>query len=344
MSKVRVAVVAHARKTFGGGLEELRAVLARAGHVEPLWFEVRKSSGAKRAVRRAVEKGATLLFAWGGDGLVQRCVDALAGTGVSLAIVPAGTANLLATNLGIPRDIAKAVRIGLGGRARALDVGVMNGERFAVMAGTGLDALIMSDVSRRKKQRLGRVAYVRSGLKALQASRVRMKIRVDGAPWFEGKASNVLVGNVGTIAGGLEVFPDASASDGKLEVGVVTAKSAWQWLRVFSRLALGHLDRSPYIQTTRGKKISIRLGRKAPYELDGSARPPTRRMKVRVERGAIDVCAPELAATTGARKKRLPPPRPPARRAARTIEPAPPPAAPIAANGEPTAGDGSQAP
>src|SRR5689334_22123870 len=168
--KVRVAVVAHSGKTLGGGLEELRAVLARAGHPRPLWFEVPKSAAAKRAVRRAVKKGATVLFAWGGDGLVQRCVDALAGSDVSLAILPAGTANLLATNLGIPRDVAKAVRIGLRGRVYPLDVGVMNGERFAVMAGTGLDALIMDDVSRAEKERLGRLAYVRSGVKAIKAA------------------------------------------------------------------------------------------------------------------------------------------------------------------------------
>jgi diacylglycerol kinase (ATP) len=333
-AKARVAVVAHSGKTFGGGLEELRAVLARAGHVQPLWFEVPKSSDAKRAVRRAVKKGATVLFAWGGDGLVQRCVNALAGTGVSLAIVPAGTANLLATNLGIPRDIAKAVRIGLGGKVLPLDVGVVNGERFAVMAGTGLDALIMSDVSHGEKERLGRVAYLRSGLKALRANRVRAKIRVDGALWFEGKASNVLVGNVGTIVGGLKVFPDASATDGKLEVGVVTAKTTWQWLRVLSRVAVGHLERSPYVQTTQGKKISIRLGHKAPYELDGGARPPARRLEVRVERGAINVCAPARAAS----KRPAPAPR-----AARKPEPAVPPAAPVRADREPSAGDGIEA-
>lgn len=289
---MRVAVIAHSGKTIGGGLEELRAVLERAGHPDPLWFEVAKSADAKRAVRRAVRKGATLLFAWGGDGLVQRCVDALAGSGVALAIVPAGTANLLATNLGIPRDIAKAVRIGLGRAPRPLDVGVMNGERFAVMAGTGLDALIMGDVSHGEKERLGRVAYVRSGVKAMQAGRVRMKILVDGAVWFTGKASNVLVGNVGKIAGGVEVFPKASAADGELEIAIVTAKTTWQWLRVLSRLAVGHVGRSPYVRTTTGKKISIRLARKSPYELDGGARPRTRRIKVRVERGAIHVCAP----------------------------------------------------
>jgi len=305
-TKPHVAVVAHTGKTFGGGLDELRDVLARAGHADPLWFEVSKSAKAKRAVRRALAKGATLVFAWGGDGLVQRCVDALAGSGVSLAIVPAGTANLLATNLGIPRDIAKAVRIGLRGRARPFDVGVMNGERFAVMAGTGLDALIMDDVSRGEKERLGRVAYVRSGVKAMQAKRVGMKIRVDGAVWFEGKASNVLVGNVGTIAGGIEVFPDASATDGRLELAVVTAKTPWQWLRVFSRVAVGHVERSPYVRKTTGKKISIRLARKAGYELDGGARSRTRRIKVRVEPGAIRVCAPAVATRA----------RPPGRRAA----------------------------
>jgi len=298
--KIRVAVVAHSGKNFGGGLEELRAVLARAGHPRPLWFEVAKSSAAKRAVRHAVKKGATVVFAWGGDGLVQRCVDALAGSDVSLAILPAGTANLLATNLGIPRSIARAVRIGLRGRAHPLDVGVMNGERFAVMAGTGLDALIMNDVSRSDKQRLGRLAYVRSGVKAMQAGRVRMKIRVDGAVWFKGMASNVLVGNVGTIAGGITVFPDASASDGKLEIGVVTAKTPWQWLRVFTRAAIGRVTRSPYVQKTTGKKISIRLDRKSPYELDGGARPRTKRIKVRVEPGALRVCAPGAARATAA--------------------------------------------
>src|SRR5215216_2901913 len=99
----------------------------------------RKAAGL---TRRAVQHGADLVFAWGGDGTVQRCVDALAGTGVDLAIVPAGTANLLASNLGIPNDIEGAVVAGLYGPRRPLDVGRVNGERFAVMAGAGFDALM----------------------------------------------------------------------------------------------------------------------------------------------------------------------------------------------------------
>lgn len=297
MATESVAVVAHGGKTLGGGLSALRTVLAGAGCKDPIWYEVSKSRKARKAVRRAVKKGAKLVFVWGGDGMVQSCIDALAGLEeVEMAIIPAGTANLLATNLGIPRDVAKAVRIGLHGARRKLDVGIMNGERFAVMAGTGFDAILMRDVDGADKQRLGRLAYIRSGVKAMQAKRVRTTVRVDGAVWFKGKASAVLIGNVGTVTGGLVVFPDASPTDGILEVGVVTAHGAWQWARVFSRVARGHLDRSPFIELTRGRKIVIALDRKMPYELDGGARPSEKRLEVRVKPGGITLRVPPVRA------------------------------------------------
>jgi diacylglycerol kinase (ATP) len=299
-----VAVVAHGGKTLGDGLSELRRVLSDAGYKDPIWYEVPKSSKAPKAIHRAVKKGATLVFVWGGDGMVQRCIDALAGSKrVEMAILPAGTANLLATNLGIPKDIAKAVHIGLHGTRRQLDVGLMNGERFAVMAGTGFDAIMMRGVDGVQKERFGRLAYVRSGVKAMQGKSVRMIVRVDGATWFKGKATSVLIGNVGTVTGGLVVFPDASASDGMLEVGVITASSTWQWLRVLSSAARGHLERSSFIQMTRGKKISIDLGRKMPYELDGGARSSTKRIKVRVKAGAITLCVPAAARVVARRPR-----------------------------------------
>ena len=85
----KVAVIAHAGKTVGGGLEELRQTLARAGVTDPIWSEVPKSRFAPKRVRAALKDGAELIFVWGGDGMVQRCVDVLAGKGVPLAIVPA---------------------------------------------------------------------------------------------------------------------------------------------------------------------------------------------------------------------------------------------------------------
>ena len=95
-----VAVVAHAGKTLGGGLPELREILAREGVTDPLWYEVKKSRRAPKYARRAAAHGADVLFVWGGDGSVQRCIDAVAGTDTAVAILPAGTANLPATNLG----------------------------------------------------------------------------------------------------------------------------------------------------------------------------------------------------------------------------------------------------
>ena len=121
-----VAVVAHADKALGGGLAELREVLAREGYNEPLWYEIKTSSKAPKYARRALAKGAEVIFVWGGDGTVQQCVDALAGTDAVLAILPAGTANLLAKNLDIPLDISEAVRVGLSGTRRSIDTGTFN--------------------------------------------------------------------------------------------------------------------------------------------------------------------------------------------------------------------------
>ncbi len=140
----QIAVVAHARKSLGGGLPELREILAREGITDPIWHEVPKSRKAPKRARRAYEDGASLIFVWGGDGTVQRCIDALAGTGAVLAILPAGTANLLAANLGVPGDLHEAVQTGLHGRRRQLDTGTVNGEHFAVMAGAGFDARMIA--------------------------------------------------------------------------------------------------------------------------------------------------------------------------------------------------------
>ena len=129
-----VAVVAHSRKSFGGGLPELRKVLDAEGVTAPRWYEVSKSRRAPEHARRAAARGADLLFVWGGDGTVQRCIDAVAGTDTAVAILPAGTANLLAKNLQIPDDLTEAVRIGLHGDRRRMDTGSVNGEHFMVMA------------------------------------------------------------------------------------------------------------------------------------------------------------------------------------------------------------------
>lgn len=293
-SAPRVAVIAHAGKTLGGGLPELRRVLSERLGEEPRWIEVPKSKKAPRQVERVLEEGADLVFAWGGDGMVQRCIDALGGGDAALAIIPAGTANLFATSLGIPRDIEQAVDIGLSGTRRRLDVGRFNGERFAVMAGAGFDAAMIKDSSA-MKDRIGRAAYVLSGARNLGGRPFEAKIEVDGVEWYDGPASCVLFGNVGDVFGGVQVFPDARPDDGTLDLGIVTAEGAKQWLRTMARAAAGDPQRSPFVRITRVRNAKVKLDRKVLYELDGGDREKVKSFKVEVEPDCIEVCVPSTS-------------------------------------------------
>jgi diacylglycerol kinase (ATP) len=287
-----VAVVAHTRKRLGGGLAELRETLTAHGVDTPLWYEVAKSKQAPKRAREALEAGADLVFVWGGDGMVQRCADVIAGSGAAMAVIPAGTANLLATNIGIPKDIERAVRVGLSGHHRLLDVGRINGERFLVMAGVGFDALMIRDADRHLKDRVGRLAYIWTGAHHIREAPVATRVVVDGTTWFHDDATCVLVGNVGTVVGGITAFESARPDDGRLEIGVVTAAGMLQWSRVMARTITGRPDKTPLVQMTSGAKIDVWLDSKRPYELDGGARPASRRLKIRIEPATLRVCTP----------------------------------------------------
>jgi diacylglycerol kinase (ATP) len=291
---MKAAVVAHAGKTVGGGLPELRRTLEEAGVPDPIWTEVPKSKRAPAAVAEALEDGAELLIAWGGDGMVRRCVNALKDSQVPLAIVPAGTSNLFATHLGIERDIGQAVEVALRGDRRQLDVGRFDGERFAVMAGAGFDAAMIK-ASDDLKDRLGRAAYVVGGASKLDAEPFEAKIKIDGTPWYEGPASCILVGNVGELFGGIEVFADARPDDGKLDIGVLTSEGPVQLVRAAARTAVGSAEKSPFVRVTQGRKVRVKLDRKVRYELDGGDRKKVKSFKVDVEADAITVCVPRSA-------------------------------------------------
>src|SRR6266511_3050426 len=249
----KVAVVAHQKKTLGGGLRDLRRLLAGEGFDEPIWYEVPKSRKAPKKARKAVKEGAELVFVWGGDGMVQRCVDALAGSPATVAVIP----------------------------------------------GAGFDGRMIRDADRDLKEKAGRLAYVWTGMKQLGEDAVPAKVRVDGADWFDGKASCVLLGNVGTITGGIQALPDARPDDGWLEVGVATAEGALEWARTLGKMIVGRAESSPFVRTTRAKKVDVAFGVPVTYELDGGARTRARRLKARVVPHAVTVCVPDLDATGG---------------------------------------------
>ena len=169
----------------------------------------------------------------------------------------------------------------------------MNGERFAVMAGAGLDAAMIRQADRGLKDRLGRAAYLYTAARNLSAPRVRATVKVDGKRFFKGKLSCVLVGNVGKILGGVDVFPSAEPDDGALEVGVVTAKHPVQWARTFGRVATGHPADSPFVRLTRGTRVRLKFSEPVRYELDGGARSPVTKLRIKVHPSSVTVCVPD---------------------------------------------------
>jgi diacylglycerol kinase (ATP) len=287
-----VAVVANSAKSLDGGLPALRKALAQRGVSDPQWREVAKSRNAPEQVAAALDQGAELIFVWGGDGMVQRCIDALADAKATLAIVPAGTANLFASNLGIPRKLDAAVDLAFNGERRRFDVGRMNGERFAVMAGLGFDASVIRGADRKKKNRFGRSAYIWSATRNLRMDLFQARIDVDGSKWYDGKASCILCGNVGRAFGGIEIFKDARTDDGLLEVGVTNAEGIFQWGRTFARLRFSSASKSPYVHMTKARSVEVILRKKVRYELDGSGRTKQKKFRIEVEPAAVSICVP----------------------------------------------------
>ncbi|XVV11309.1 diacylglycerol/lipid kinase family protein [Actinoplanes sp. CA-131856] len=292
----KIAVVAHQRKTLGGGLDELRRRLTDTGVEDLLWCEVPKSKKAPEQVRKVIKAKPDLLVVWGGDGMVQRSIDVLArekgGAKIPLAIMPAGTGNLLASNLGIPADLEQAVEIALQGDHHRIDLGKLNGEYFGVMAGVGFDGAMINDADRNMKDRLGKLAYVWAGVRHVNGAAPQAQIKIDGNDWFEDEASCVLIGNVSKITGGIKAFDDAKPDDGWLDVGVATAQGALQWARALGTMAVGRSDSSPFVRTTRARQIEVKLKSKMEYELDGGARTKTKTFTAKVAPAAVKICVP----------------------------------------------------
>ncbi|MGE0026100.1 MAG: diacylglycerol kinase family protein [Thermoleophilia bacterium] len=293
---MKVAVIAHSGKSFGGGLPELRRILERSGVHDLRWREVPKSRKAPKQVRKALEWGAELIFLWGGDGLAQRSIDALDGADVPVALLPAGTANLLASSLGIPKSVEAAVDVGLRGDRRRIDLGRINGETFAVMAGAGFDAQMIAGADGALKDRLGRLSYIWTGLRNLRAEPFTATISVEGERWYHGEANCVLVGNVGKLFAGAEVFDGARDDDGLLEVGVLAASGAVATMRTMARVAVTSVDDAPHARTTKARRVKVRFDRKVLFEVDGGDREKVRSLKVKVIPGGLVVCVPPAAA------------------------------------------------
>lgn len=276
----------------------LEALLRAAGVTAELG-ETDREYGAAPLARKAVADGVERLLACGGDGTATEAAGVLVGSRVALAVLPSGTGNLLALNLGIPADAEAAVRLALTGEARPMDVGRANGKVFLVMAGMGLDGHMVRDADRKLKERLGALAYLVAALRNLGRPPTHYAIGIDGR-LFHRRARTVLVANLGRITGGLELLPGADPEDGHLDVAILRAQGFWDLLALAFGTLIGHppaprsLRDDALLELHRGREIVVETDRPQPVQLDGNEAAPTTRLEVRVQPGALRVVRPQV--------------------------------------------------
>ena len=246
---------------------------------------------------RAVKAGASRVIACGGDGTVRAVLESVAGSDATLGVVPLGTGNLLASNLGVPTGL-DAVPAAVDGPTRRLDVATVNGERFAVMAGVGFDAAMIRDAAPAIKKRFGSVAYVFSAVRNVPAKLTVATLDVDGERVWAGRTAMVLVGNCSTVTGGLEVFPDGKPDDGVLDIAVLSAKKLRDWGSVFWRLLRSKPQRPDLVARFTGTSVRVTMVHPMPYELDGEDRDPTTQLEFAIEPDSLTVRIADANAET----------------------------------------------
>jgi diacylglycerol kinase family enzyme len=272
-------------------LAALKAAIAEhCGDQEPAWYETTEADTGAGQASAAVADGARLVLVCGGDGTVAACAGALAGTGVAMAVVPVGTGNLLARNLGIPLEPADALDVAFGTAERVIDVLEAAEQRFVVMAGLGFDAALIRDTDDELKARLGWLAYVGGLARALRRSpHALFTITIDDGLPVRTEAIGVLVGNVGQLEAGITLMPDASPDDGQLDVLVLAPRTAKDWPALAWRILRRRPDAGRQADIRRGKRIRIESKVPVPIEFDGDFRGEATELRVEVLAAALTV-------------------------------------------------------
>ncbi len=250
---------------------------AQTGWGPPTWYETTIEDPGRSMAEQAAIDGAELVLVCGGDGTVRTVCAELAGTGVPVGVVPAGTGNLLARNLGVPLYLQAAINVALTGQDRAIDLvklsgdGIAEGEHFLVMAGMGFDAAIMEGASEQIKAKVGWLAYVVSALRNLMFPAVRLEVSVDDGPWTKHRARTVVIGNVGYLQAGMPLLPDAAIDDGILDVVILHPRRFLSWIPLALRVLSKGKRTDDTINRLTGRTVSIRTSHDTPRQLDGDS-------------------------------------------------------------------------
>ncbi|QNE20032.1 phosphatase PAP2 family protein [Kribbella qitaiheensis] len=299
-SPLRAAVIVNPIKV-GDGVAFRRKItraLAVRGYDDPLWLETRIDDAGNAMAKRAIEHEPDLVLVAGGDGTVRVVCAALSNTGIPVGVIPAGTGNLLARNLHIPLDLDDALERILDGRDRRIDLVKVHGDgldtdRFAVMAGLGLDAAIISEAPPHLKAQIGWTAYLVSAARNINHPSVQVRIRLDDDEPVERRVRTVVIGNVGMLQANIPLLPDARPDDGLIDVVVIAPRRVTQWPLVFWRVMTRTKRTEMYLERFTGRKVEINAAADVQRQLDGDGIGMGRWLTAEVEPGSLVVRVPK---------------------------------------------------
>lgn len=289
------------------------------GWGSPKFYETTVEDPGQDVTRLALDDGADVVLVAGGDGTVRAVAETMAGTGIPLAIVPSGTGNLFALNLGLPQttpdDMIDAVFTGF---SYPVDIGWAlltradeseDEHAFVVLAGMGLDASMIAKTSPQLKKSVGWVAYVDGAARSLPGAKpFRTVYQLDEGRLHSAKVHSVLFANCGLLPAGISLVPDASVDDGALDVAVIQPAGPLGWVGLWRKIwwdnsVLRRSRTGRRVLERRGKSTSIRYLRggaaeaamtgPTPIELDGDEFGDAVRITCRIAPAALTVVLPD---------------------------------------------------
>ena len=298
----RCAVIYNPTKVSDKFRARVEESLQRNGWSNTLWLETSAEDPGRAMTRQAVAEQVDRVIGAGGDGTIRYVADGLAHTEIPLGLVPAGTGNLLARNLELPLEEVDAIEVALGGQVRLVDlvritVDDRAPEHFAVMAGIGVDAMMMDETDEGLKDKVGSAAYFVAAGKALGRLPVRMTVQLDSNRPVRRHAMLCVIGNVGTLRGNLTLIPGASPDDGLLDLYIASPRRFRHWAKVALRLITRRAKKDDQVDQHKGKTVRLTIDGKDNYQLDGDVVGESTTLFAEIQPGALAICVPAQTAS-----------------------------------------------